>query len=222
MRATLSFVLLAFAWIQAACAAPFAVRIGEMRIALDAPPGFSDTQFTGSPRLNDIAASLTSASNRILLFALEDADLRRFTLGDPIELRRYLLIATPRAMEMQSLSLNAFAALVAASLPQEGGPGAAPQDLKAYFDAQPPGRLNAIGTLKSDPERASMLFGTRLPPSRDEEPTRYLVSSRTLLLMRGKPLDILVFSRYERPADLEWVRGATERWIEELRRLNSR
>ena len=36
-----------------AIAAPFAVQVGETRLALDAPPGFADVQMTGSPRLLD-------------------------------------------------------------------------------------------------------------------------------------------------------------------------
>src|ERR1700741_1638638 len=79
-------------------AAPFAVQVGEARIGLDAPPGFADTGFTGSPRLQELGESLTSASNRVLLFAVSDADLRRFTLGDPLELRRYMVAVTPRGM----------------------------------------------------------------------------------------------------------------------------
>ena len=46
------------------------MQVGESRIGLDAPPGFADTAFTGSPRLQELAESLTSASNRILLFAI--------------------------------------------------------------------------------------------------------------------------------------------------------
>ena len=60
-------------------AAPFAVQLGDIRIGLDAPPGFTDTGFTGSPRLQELAETLTPASNRILLFAISDTDLRRFT-----------------------------------------------------------------------------------------------------------------------------------------------
>ena len=204
-----------------AFAAPFAVQVGEARIALDAPPGFSDTQFTGSPRLIDIAESLTPATNRVLLFALEDADLRRFMVGDPIERRRFVLVATSRAMQQESLSLASFRAFVAGSLGTQGT--TPPQgDLIAYLDARPEGQASPIGEVRAQPEVASLLLGTRLPPAREDAPRRYLVSSRTLLLLRGKALELSVFSRYESGADLEWVRGATERWVEELRRLNLR
>jgi hypothetical protein len=215
------FALLAALACHGLLAAPFAVRVGDARLALDAPPGFSDTQFTGSPRLIDIAESLTPAANRILLFALEDADLRRFMTGDPIELRRSVLVATPRATQQEQLSLADFRALVAASLgPQSGAPPRG--DLLAYLDTQPQGRANPIGALRAEPEAASVLLGTRLPATRQDAPPRYMVSTRTLLLLRGKALELSVFGRYESAADLEWVRGATERWVEELRRLNSR
>jgi hypothetical protein len=47
-------------------AAPFAVRLGGERMVLDAPPGFADTLDLASPRLRELAESLTSASNRFL------------------------------------------------------------------------------------------------------------------------------------------------------------
>lgn len=202
MRAALSLALLLLAWTSGAFAAPFAVQVGDTRIALDVPPGFSDTQFTGSPRLSDIAESLTTASNRILLFALEDEDLKRFMVGDPIELRRSVLVVTPRAMQQESLSLGSFRSLVAA--------------------AQPAGGAESLGALRSDPEVSSQLYSARVPPERADAPPGRVVSSRTLLLLRGKALDLSVFSRYDSAADLEWVRSATGRWIDELRRLNSR
>jgi hypothetical protein len=81
-----------------AAAAPFGVQVGDSRIGLDAPAGFSDTSFTGSPRLTELAETLTSPSNRILLFAISDGDLRRFMAGDPPELRRYMIAVTPKGM----------------------------------------------------------------------------------------------------------------------------
>jgi hypothetical protein len=217
----IALALLAALVVGTAAGAPFAVQVGDTRLALDAPPGFSDTQFTGSPRLADLAESLTPASNRILLFALEDGDLRRFMVGDSVELRRSVLAVTPRAMERESLSLATFKAFAAESLRNETT-DQAPANVVAYLDAQPQGRANPIAALRSDPAVVSVLLGTRMPPPRPEAPPRYLVSSRTLVLVRGKALDLSVFSRYESDADVEWIRTATARWIEELQRLNSR
>ena len=218
VRTALLFLSL---WISTALAAPFAVQVGDMRLALDAPPGFSDTQFTGSPRLVDLAQSMTPASNRILLFALEDADLRRFMAGDSPELYRSVIAVTPRAMERESLSLGSFKAFAAESLSGETA-AKPPADVAAYLDARPHGVASPIARLRSDPEVVSVLLGTRVPAARSDAPPSYLVSSRTLLLIRGKALDVSVFSRFESAADLEWIRAATARWIEELQRLNSR
>ncbi len=93
----IAFVLALF--VHCASAAPFAVQLGDARIGLDTPPGFTDVQATGSPRLLELAEALTSASNRIILFALEDIDVRRFTVGDTPELRRYCLVVTPKPFE---------------------------------------------------------------------------------------------------------------------------
>ena len=80
-------------------AAPFAINVGDARIVLDAPAGYADTTFTGSPRLQELAESLTPASNRVLMFAISDGDLRRFTVGDPPDFRRYMIVVTPNGME---------------------------------------------------------------------------------------------------------------------------
>ena len=108
-----------------AIGAPFAVQVGEVRLALDTPPGFSDVQMTGSPRLLELGEALTSASNRILLFALEDADVRRFSVGDPPQLRRYVIAVTPKGLETARVTLAAFQRLAADSLRDLGaGPPA--------------------------------------------------------------------------------------------------
>ena len=209
-------------WMNCALAAPFAVQVGEARLALDAPPGFSDTQFTGSPRLVDLAESMTPASNRIVLFALEDADLQRFMVGDSMALRRSVIAVTPRAMERESLSLSGFKTFAAETLRVQDAVPKPDGDVIAYLDSRPEGRANPIGALRAEPDMQSVLLGTRTPPPRPDAPPRYLVSSRTVMLVRGKALDLSVFSRYESAADLEWVRTATARWVDELRRLNSR
>ena len=100
-------------------AAPFAIRLGDTRVVLDAPPGFADTTFTGSPRLQDAAESLTSPSNRVLLFALTDGDLRRFTQGDVPDLKRLMIVSTPREFERDGVTAGAFGRLSAELLGPE-------------------------------------------------------------------------------------------------------
>jgi hypothetical protein len=208
-------------------AAPFAVQLGDTRLALDAPAGFSDTSAIGSPRLQDLAETLTSASNRILLFALTDADLRRFTGGDAPDLKRYAIATTPRGLERERVRQEAFSALVTDSLRLLGSPAPAGSDYRKHLDAQE-GKLALLAELRRDPDVVTVLQGTRLPtPPRasvfsDEKPPQYALTTTTLILLRGKAVNLSVFSPYDNAADLDWIRTTTTRWVEELQRLNNR
>lgn len=206
---------------SSAVAAPFAIQVGEAKIALDAPPGFADTTFTGSPRLQELGESLTSASNRVLLFALTDADLRRFTLGDPLELRRYMIAVTPRAAERERMTQSAFKAFAAESLRQLG-PLPPPGDYRKYLESLPAGAVSMLGELRNDPDAVTLLQGARVKPSGYFEPSKYQLASISIVLLRGKSLTLSVYTQYDDPADLEWLRVTTARWIDELKRLNAR
>jgi hypothetical protein len=201
-------------------AAPFAVRLGAERIVLDAPPGFADTLDLASPRLQELAESLTPAPNRILLFALTDADLRRFSSGDTPELLRYLLVATPRALERNSAGLSDFRAFAAEAVRGLGDPMAS-ADLRAYLDTRAIGQPNLIRELRRTPLLVSVLIATRLPPRTDSEP-QYLVHTTTLMLIRGKALSVSAYTRYRDAGDADWLLDATLRWTGELQRLNGR
>jgi hypothetical protein len=203
--------------VSEAFAAPFAVQVGEARLALDAPPGFSDVQATGSPRLLELAESITSPSNRILLFALDDGDVRRFGVGDSPELRRYVIAVTPKGLERDRVTAPAFQAFVADSL-RELGPAPQGGDVRAYLDRQPTGRGALLAELRRDPQVVSVLQGARASPKE----RRYLLSTTTLMLIRGKAVNLSVYTLYDADTDLDWIRAATARWIDDLQRLNNR
>ena len=203
------------------------MQLGDARIGLDAPPGFGDTAFTGSPRLQELAETLTSASNRILLFAISDGDLRRFMAGDTPELRRYMLAVTPKGLERERIAPPAFSTYVSESLRQLGAPPAE-TDFVKYLDSRAPGEVRLLSELRKETEVVSVLLGMRLPtPPRasmfaEEKPPQYVLSSTTLLLLRGKALNLSIYTGYDSAADLDWIRATTARWIDELRRLNAR
>ncbi|MEX2197409.1 MAG: hypothetical protein WD886_01250 [Burkholderiales bacterium] len=201
-------------------AAPFAVRLGDERIVLDAPPGFADTLELASPRLQELAESLTPASNRILLFALTDADLRRFSSGDTPELLRYFLVATPRALERKGVGLSDFRAFAAETVRGLGEPMAS-ADLRAYLDSRPIGQPSLVRELRRTPLFVSLLIATRLPPRTETEP-QYLLHTTTLMLVRGKALSVSTYTRYRDASDADWLLDATLRWTGELQRLNGR
>jgi hypothetical protein len=200
-----------------------------VRLGLDAPPGFADTSFTGSPRLQEIGESLTSASNKILLFAISDADLRSFSQGDTPELRRYMIIATPRGVAEQQISASQFNEFVADAL-RGLGPPAPDENYPKYLDSQPPGKAMLLAELHRETTMVSVLQGMRLPSVRQpgllerlfekEQAPRYVVSTTTLLALKGKALSLSVFSRYTSPEDIAWIKAATGNWVDQLERLN--
>ena len=203
-------------------AAPFAVQVGDTRLGFDAPPGFADTTFTGSPRLQELAETLTSASNRILMFAVTDADLRRFTQGDALEAKRYMVAVTPRALERERITPSRFTTFVNDALRDLGAPPSAnAADFRKFLDARQ-GRPALLAELRRDPEAVSVLQGARLPSEGRTDTPKYMLTTTTLLLIRGKAINLGVFGAYDSPDDLDWIRVITVRWIEELQRLNSR
>jgi hypothetical protein len=216
MRAYVLATLLAT---TSAVAAPFAVQVGEARIGLDAPTGYADTTATGSPRLFELGEQLTSASNRILLFAVSDADLRRFTLGEQLELRRYMVVVTPRALERERVTEGMFKQFVADAI--AGTPSGAGDYVK-HLDAQPVGATTVLAELRKEPGLISVVQGARTKAGGFFKSAEYMLQSTTMMLVRGKAITLSIFTRYEDPADAEWIRGATLRWIDDLKRLNAR
>jgi hypothetical protein len=209
------------------CAAvPFSLPLGDTRVAFDLPAGFADTAFTGSPRLQDLAETLTPASNRILVFALTDADLRKFSAGDPPELRQYLLAVTPRAFEHQRLTPAAFDAYVREGLRGLGNAPGEGTDFLKHLEARPPAEPTLLAELRREPEAVVVLHGARIPPPDTgffsfSKPSSYVLSTTSIVLLRGRALTLTVITGYESKADVEWIRATTLRWIDELRRLNT-
>ena len=205
-------------------AAPFTVRLGLERIVLDTPPGFTDTTELASPRLQDLSDTLTPASNRILIFALSDSDLRRFTQGEQPDYRRYMIAVTPRGMEQNRVLPDQFAALVDDSLQGLGKVVESP-DLIKFLESQPIGKAHLLSELKKEPTAVSVMQATRLPdlPGAtfwESNKPQYLCFTTTLFLVRGKALQLKIFTLYVSPADTDWLKTITQRWQEELLRLN--
>jgi hypothetical protein len=224
LRAALAALLFAAAPAQAS---PFAVQLGDIRIALDTPPGFSDAAATGSPRVLELAQSLTSASNRILLFGITDADFRRFSVGDPPEMRRYLIAVTPSAHERYRVSQRDFERYVADVTRGLGTPPA-DTDYRKRLKAAPEGQPLVLAELVHEPALISFMQGARLAPIEDqhiwspEKPDRYLLSTTTLLLLRHRALSLSIYTGYDSPQDLDWLTYTTKRWVEDLKRINPR
>jgi hypothetical protein len=209
----------------AAGARPFSVQLGLDRLVLDTPPGFADTAGFGSPRLTELAENLTEASSRVLVFALSDADARRFAGGDALDLRRYLLAVTPRAKERERISTAQFVDLVGVAERDINASFQSPPDYRIYMQGRPGGQTTLLQKLRRDPNVISLLYGTMVPqppPSiwREDKPPVFKLSTVTLALIGGRAVYLSAFSAYDSPADVLWIRSITETWLEELQRLN--
>jgi hypothetical protein len=150
--------------------------------------------------------------------------MRRFQLGDKLEVRRFVLVATPRALEQQRVTPQQFSVFVNDYLGGLGKP-AEFTDLVKYLESQPIGRTSLLGELRKDPTVVSVLQATRLEPLPgyrfyERSKPQYLVYTTSMLIVRGKALQMSMFSLGENTADVEWMRAATKTWADELQRLN--
>ena len=104
-----------------------------------------------------------------------------------------------------------------------GQPVPAGADVRAHLDSMR-GRPALIAELRRDQDVESVLQGARMPdpPRGAREAPKYLLSSTTLLLVRGRALNLSLYAIYDTPADVEWMRATTLRWIEDVQRLNNR
>ena len=228
MRHGLSAILVAGAVLlngAVAGAAPFSVQLGPDRLVLDTPAGFADSAGFGSPRLTEFAENLADPSNRVLVFALSDSDFRRFSAGDALEFRRYLLAVTPRSKERERMTVAQFGKLVEEIERNFDASFETPEDYRIYLGGRPAGQARLLEKLRRDPQLVSLLYGTMVPqppPSmwREAKPPVFKLSTTTLALIGGRALYFSAFSAYDSPADVLWIRAMTESWIEELQRLN--
>jgi len=200
------------------------------RIALDASTGFTDTTDLASPRLQDLAQALTSPSNRILLFALTDGDLQRFTQGDQLDKkRRYMMAATPKALERERVSPEVFKTLVADAQRDMGKPEEIKdlKDLPKFLETRPIGMATLLTDVKRDGSSVTLMQATRLPPLPgktfiDRDTPQYWVFTTTFILLRGKALILTVYTLFNDPTDVDWLKVTSQRWADELQRLNAR
>ena len=206
-------------------AAPTPATVGNERLVLDAPPGFSDSLQLSSPRIQELAESISSPSDRVLFFALTDTDLRMFMVGDRPEFRRYMVISTPTRLERERVDRELFSLNVGDAMRDMGKP-APNDDYVKHLSAVPEGRPSLLAELRREPEHVSVMLGARMLAKagtlfKDPE-WRYIVSTHTMLLLRGKMLTLVIFSNYDSAQDLDWIRYTTQRWVDELNRLNRR
>jgi hypothetical protein len=139
-----------------------------------------------------------------------------------------MIAVTPMELERERVGTQRFGELAAAAERDLGERVPEGKSFTEYFDKQPVGKSSVVGELRHDAEVLSLLLGARVPPNTRMLPPgaqkqqQYALSTSSLVLVRGKTLSLTVYSAYESPADLAWIRAITARWIDDLQRLNAR
>jgi len=138
-------------------------------------------------------------------------------------LKYYLLAVTPRALEQDRMSLQAFERYVRDGLRGLGKP--IKGDFTKVLETRPMGEAVVIAELLTDPDAAAVLRAIRIPPPEGLfsyfKPSQYVLSSSAVILLRGKALTLSLTSGYESKADIDAMRTVMLRWIDDLRRLNA-
>ena len=135
-----------------------------------------------------------------------------------------MIAVTPKGLEHTRVGSAQFAGLVSDALRDLGKPAAATDYVK-FLESQPVGKANLLSELKNESTVFSILQATRLPPMPAESfwsgtKVQYLFFTTTLLLVRGKALRLDVYALSERATEVDWLKATTERWAQELQRLN--
>jgi hypothetical protein len=133
-----------------------------------------------------------------------------------------MIAVTPKELERERVNAQRFDQFALAVLRELGEQVPAGKGFTEHFDQQPAGKPSLLAELRRDAEVVSVLSGARVQPQSRPQKPQYVLSSTSLMLLRGKLLSLEVYGAYESPADLEWIRAITVRWIDELQRLNAR
>ena len=102
-----------------------------------------------------------------------------------------------------------------------GAPPEAGTDFMKYLQGRPTGQAHLLADLRRDGQVLSIMQGTLLPSQGGwNEKRQFRVSAMTIALVGGRALYLSAFSAYDSPADIAWLKTVSERWLEDLQRLN--
>jgi hypothetical protein len=216
--------------------------VGRAAIALPVPAGYVST--AEIPALKTLAETATQSTHRLLvgLFPKEDVDAWRS--GQPLKTDRYFLIQTEKQAEAESMTQAEYARLKSA-LKQRvaarivGNDAAANRqttDDQRQLDANLPairkqftlppmkmslGETAILGISEDQPSSISTASATKLSASSEGKTVdTVMVSVSTVLLCKGKLINIYGYSTYRGPDDLSWLQGESSRLAARLSAAN--
>jgi hypothetical protein len=216
--------------------------VGRTPIALPVPDGYVST--TEIPALKTLAETVTQATHRLLVGLFRKEDVVAWRNGQPLKTDRYFLIQTERQAEAESMTQAEYARLKSA-LKQRvaarivGNDATANRqttDAQRQLDASLPalrrqfalppikmslGETTILGISEDQTSSVSTASATKLSAASEGKTVdTVMVSVSTVLLCKGKLINIYGYSTYRSPDDLNWLQGESSRLVATLSAAN--
>jgi hypothetical protein len=218
------------------------VTIGRETLTLPVPAHYVSTD--GLPKLQAIVEAATPTTHRLLFALYPKKDVDAWRNDQSLQGDRYFLIQTEKQSEPHSLSQAEFARLKLALrqrvaeriVGNDAGANKQRIEHQRELDANLPalrkqlslppmtmqiGETVILGIADDQPTSLSTASATKLAAASEGRTLDALmVSVSTVLLAKGKLVNIYGYSRYQRPDDLRWLQDESKALVEQFSSAN--
>lgn len=236
-RLIAAFLAICAAW-AAYAAVPFDASVAGTSLSLPVPTGFSEPS-SEAPILRSRAEQTTVPQMRLLAIYVDDSDLRAVQQGAVPNFRRYFMVSVLRGKEADTLDMRAFRAVKSEVNGQsqsavDHGREAARRQLDSAartMGAQSGfpalslkiGESRQLGVFQETDSSISTLAVTKVAASNGvNELSATMAQATSLVLLKGKVVFLVAYSRLDSDADYSWLREQSESWIQAALRPESK
>jgi hypothetical protein len=204
------------------------VALGDATLHLVAPYGYSELK--GSPQQRRALESLTPAAHRLLAVFVAAGDLDNLTQGHQITGERFMAVEVQRRNETSDVSIEAFARLRDQLGKQQNtafteGQRPAERLLNKAFEQKDftidISGTTPLGVFDETPHSISVASLARFQVTRASRASDNVMAlSANALLASNRIIVAYVETSYESPADVEWLKSTSKRWVRRLIEAN--
>lgn len=196
------------------------LKVGKASIVLPPPTGFEEVSRT-APQLARMGRQMTAQSNRFIALYMPEGFVDRLKRGETADLNRYMSVQTIRATENMVYEGSAIAELfstvrreMTTSLAQQdfnqGGVAVQRQGAAGAIFDETPYSISAIHTVNFNAEVGG------------QNRAGQMVTATTFAVIKGKVLNIVVFTPYTSQRDVQWAKDTTTAWVRNMAHVNER
>lgn len=213
------------------------VTLGTTPVQLPVLPGFAGPSATPAP-LRDLMSRAMPPSNRFLAVMPTQDFVDRRAAGEMVPMSRYLLVQTVRSHEQNGISRADFERLKTSIRQQDetllrkareaaqASLDSASKDLGKLNDepslALRMGEAKALGVFDETPDSISFA-DIQSNTATDSSGTRTLkqAAATSIVLLGDKTVGVSVYSVYQSPADVDWVKQQAIAWRKQYLSINA-